>query len=348
MTTPAGSTGARRDPACYPRLRFVTRPIPEALRAVVDDSTLVLADSHNFPLVRDVGETVLVTEPRADVVHGIRTTYRYEKVVAVGGCSVLDVGRACARSGSLQVFPSILSNSCLSTDRSVLIEDGVRSSRRTVAPVTTVISQPSVEAAHSGPGVKWTTSGLGDLFSSLSAAIEYQCPDDEAALPDVPITRLISHIPVVWAAVEWVLGSPAPVSGLDLRSLARYLHESSLDVLRLGHTRLNAGSEHLLCYRLQEKHHYPADHATHGRLVSIGTLLVCAMFSRNGGRHSFYGSVRRLYEKSGLPTTYEELAQIGVHREHILHGLDELAETNCLLGRLYRQYAFRMADEVFA
>ncbi|WP_455753683.1 hypothetical protein [Streptomyces griseoluteus] len=230
----------------------------------------------------------------------------------------------------------------------MLIEDGTRTSRRTVAPVTTVISQPSVHAAHQGPGVKWTTSGLGDLFSSLSAAIEYQCPDGEDALLDVPVTRVISRIPVVWAAVEWVLGSRGSVAGLDLRSLARYLHESSLDVLRLGHTRLNAASEHLLCYRLQEKHHYPADHATHGRLVSIGTLLVCAMFSRSTGQHSFYRSVRRLYEKSGLPITYGDLAQIGVHREHILHGLDELAETNCLLGRLYRQYAFRMADEVFA
>lgn len=347
MRTSAGST-SRRDPACYPRLRFVTRPIPEALLALMDDSTILLADSHNFPLVRDVGETVLVTEPRADVVDDIRTTYRYEKVIAVGGCSVLDVGRACAQPGSLRVFPSILSNSCLSTDRSVLIENGTRTSRRTVAPVTTVISQPSVRAAHRGPGVKWTTSGLGDLFSSLSAAIEYQCPDGEDALLNMPVTRVMAQIPVVWAAVEWVLGSRGSMAGLDLRSLARYLHESSLDVLRLGHTRLNAASEHLLCYRLQEKHHYPADHATHGRLVSIGTLLVCAMFSRSSGQHGFYRSVRRLYEKSGLPTTYGDLAQIGVHREHILHGLDELAETNCLLGRLYRQYAFRMADEVFA
>ncbi|GGW93590.1 iron-containing alcohol dehydrogenase [Streptomyces lomondensis] len=325
---------------------FVTQPIPEALCGVVDDSTILLADGHNFPIVRGLGETVLVTEPHVDTVHDIRTKYRYAKVVAVGGCSVLDVGRACAEPGSLRVFPSILSNSCLSTDRSVLIRDGVRTSRRTVAPVTTVISEPSVRAAHRGPGVKWTISGLGDLFSSLSASIEYQCSrgDDRT---NVSLNRVTSCVPVVWAAVEWVLGSPVPVSELDLRSLARYLHESSLDVLRLGHTRLNAASEHLLCYRLQERYHYPADRATHGSLVSIGTLLVCATFSRSSGERDFYRMIRRLYEKSGLPGTYGDLARIGVRREHVLRGLADLADTDCLLGRLYRKYGCRLVDDVF-
>ncbi|MER5833826.1 iron-containing alcohol dehydrogenase [Streptomyces sp. NPDC002130] len=313
----------------------------------MDDSTILVADSHNFPIVRGLGETVLVAEPHIDVVNDIRTTYRYKKVIAVGGCSVLDVGRACAEPGALTVFPSILSHSCLSTDRSVLIRNGMRTSTRTVAPVVTVISKPSVRAAHTGQGVKWTTSGLGDLFSSLSASIEYQWPSGADDRLQLSLREVTSRIPVVRAAVEWVLGSPGQTGDLDLWSLARYAHESSLEVLRLGHTRLNAASEHLLCYRLQERYRYSADRATHGRLVSIGTLLVCAMFSQSSGEHGFYGSIRRLYEKSGLPGSYKDLNQIGVQREHILRGLDDLADTNCLLGRLYRTYGSGMADDVF-
>ncbi|GBQ04236.1 hypothetical protein SSP531S_57280 [Streptomyces spongiicola] len=328
-------------------MEFVSQSIREAVCGAVDDSTIVVADSHNFPIVRGLGETVLVAEPHVDTVNDIRTGYRYEKVIAVGGCSVLDVGRACAQPGALTVFPSILSHSCLSTDRSVLIRDGVRTSSRTVAPVVTVISKPSVQAAHRGQGVKWTTSGLGDLFSSFSASIEWQWPsgaDDRNHLSPIEVT---ARVPVVRAAAEWVLGSPGRAGDLDLWSLARYSHESSLEVLRLGHTRLNAASEHQLCYRLQERYPYPADRATHGRLVSIGTLLVCAMFSRSSSEHDFYRSIRRLYEKSGLPSDYGGLNRIGVQREHILRGLDDLSGTDCLLGRLYRRYGSGMADDVF-
>ena len=347
MGTSVGVRSARRDAACYPRLDFVSQSIQEAVRGAMDDSTLLVADSHNFPIVQGLGATVLVAEPHIDVVNDIRTTHRYEKVIAVGGCSALDVGRACAEPGALTVFPSILSHSCLSTDRSVLIRDGIRTSMRTVAPVVTVISKPSVQAAHRGQGVKWTASGLGDLFSSLSASIEYQWPsgaDDRIQLSLIGVT---SRVPIVRAAAEWALGSPGQTGDLDLWTLARYSHESSLEVLRLGHTRLNAASEHLLCYRLQERYRYPSDRATHGRLVSIGTLLVCAMFSRSSKEHDFYRSIRRLYEKSGLPSDYGGLNRIGVQREHILRGLDDLAHTNCLLGRLYRRYGSGMADDVF-
>lgn len=347
MRTSVGARSAQKDTACYPRLDFVSQSIQEAVCGAVDDSTILVADSHNFPLVQGLGEAVLVAEPHVDTVNDIRTTYRYEKVIAVGGCSVLDVGRACAEPGGLTVFPSILSHSCLSTDRSVLIRDGIRTSMRTVAPVVTVVSKPSVQAAHRGQGVKWTTSGLGDLFSSLSASIECQWPSGADDRIQLSSTEVTSRVPVVRAAAEWVLGSPGRTDDLDLWSLARYSHESSLEVLRLGHTRLNAASEHLLCYRLQERYGYPADRATHGRLVSIGTLLVCAMFSRSNREHDFYRSIRWLYEKSGLPSDYGSLYRIGVQREHILRGLDDLADTNCLLGRLYRKYGSGMADDVF-
>ncbi|MER7923894.1 hypothetical protein ABTY96_12335 [Streptomyces sp. NPDC096057] len=72
--------------------------------------------------MQELGETVLAAEPRVDTVRDLRAGHghRHEKEIAVGGCPVLDADRACSAPGALTVFPSILSQSCLSANRSVL------------------------------------------------------------------------------------------------------------------------------------------------------------------------------------------------------------------------------------
>jgi glycerol dehydrogenase-like iron-containing ADH family enzyme len=145
----------------------------QVTEALADAGTLVIADGFNAPRL-GVSNVVCVADQIHEQIEEIKSARHCVKVLAVGGCTALDFARACATGRPLVVVPTILSNSCLSTDRSVVRHGEVYRGERTTAPYQTLISMPSIVESHCESTNKWSAPGLGDLLAGISAAIEFE------------------------------------------------------------------------------------------------------------------------------------------------------------------------------
>lgn len=311
----------------YPELIITPQPVGTIFKTYINDQTLLVTDRHQYPGIPFGQMHVQVVEQHAEHIEQVKSSYDYTNVIAVGGCTALDFGRACAAGKPLVVIPVVLSSSCLSTNRAVINYAGTYKTIVATAPYKTIVSLPEIMARHARPRNRWTGSGLGDLFSALGASIEYLYKDTPLAhISDTSITELV---PECVEALNWIASTTAEAlySPDSFARIARYLHESSVDVLRHGHTELNAGSEHALYYALQEQQRYQKDHATHGQLVSIGTLLTTWIFAQLSDS-LFYDNLRAAHKVLGLPLTYADLAAIGVTKSHLLRGLETVNKTH--------------------
>jgi glycerol dehydrogenase-like iron-containing ADH family enzyme len=311
------------------RLIFTNESPVEVTRALADSGTLVIADGFNAPRL-GVADVVCVADQIREQIEEIKSRRHYAKVLAIGGCTALDFARACATGRPLIVVPTILSNSCLSTDRSVVRHGEIYRSEKTTAPDQTLISMPSIIESHCESTNKWSGSGLGDLLAGISAAIEFEWRARGKTFEGMTVESVSRHIPLIHDAFEWSKSLTGQLPRKDLVVLAYYLHESSLDVVRNGHTTLNAGAEHSLYYRMQQRHCYPKSITTHGRMVTIGTLLTTALFAEQTGNSMLHEELRSIYRQVSLPTTYAQLTSIGIERGHITAALEELSQTDCL------------------
>ena len=318
-----------------PELVFLLSDLRETVSGCLNAGTLIVTDDYNHAAVGDLSTCVCVSDQEFEHIESVRTTCRYDSVVAVGGCTALDFGRACATTRPLVAIPTILSTSCLSTDCSVIRRDGVYRSVRTRAPDRTLISVPTIVRNHADQVRKWSISGLGDLFASVSASIEYEYECNGGTFhPAMTSAEVLKNIPTVADAMDWAGGPLEQFDEPSLRRLAVILHEASVDIIRFGKAALNAASEHWLYYKMQERRGYPRMIATHGKLVSIGTLITCRIFAEATGDDGLYLRVKALHEKLGLPHRLADLAALGVTLEDIETGLGELSDRECL----YRDY----------
>jgi len=331
-----------------PKLVFTEDTLRDLVTKSLDVSTLIITDDFNYPLLHDLGRCVLVKDQQIEHIEQVINGEKYSKVIAVGGCTALDFGRACAIGKELIVVPTILSNSCLSTNRSVINRDGVYKSEETTAPKETIISVPTIVANHADQIKHWSASGLGDLLSAISASIEFEYYKSGKSLKAVRIEDIASNVPKCMEALNWALTSLQEFDEAALKELARYLHTSSVDVIRNGDTRLNAASEHWLYYKMQEQQKYSKMLATHGRLVSIGNLITTRLLGEAQGDLSLFEKLSEIHKKTGLPLSYVDLAEITVHKEHIIQGLVDLKEKECLYQECFNSGDYSILDRIFA
>jgi glycerol dehydrogenase-like iron-containing ADH family enzyme len=337
----------------YPKLIVSAKDIKPILDEMADGQTLLIIDRYIYDGLPDTDMVIQATEQKAEHIQHVRESLTFTKVIAIGGCTALDFGRACAVGGKdLIVIPTLLSNSCLSTNRSVINYGGKYRTEITTAPKETVISLPAIKKRHaSGEDNLWTASGFGDLFSALSASIEFEYIRNDSSFTGWEASAVIANIPMCWEALQWVLQlrPPQDLNSYQIfRKLSLYLHESSLDVIRYGHTKLNAASEHKLYYMLQEEQQYDKGHATHGMLVAIGTLITTKIFEQETGNAAFYSTMRAAHRRLGLPVSYADLQKKGVLRSHIVKGLDAvMAQTECLYTDYFRGNGYALLDQIF-
>lgn len=316
-----------------------------SLNAVVanlsDGDTLLVTDDYNYPEVHALGRTVAVEDQDFDRIQQVRADGGYERVVAIGGCTALDFGRACAVGRSIVAVPTILSNCCISSGRSVINRGGIYASEETIAPHMTLISLPTIEENHADRRKNWSASGLGDLFSAFGAAAEARWAADRSfrsVTPDV----LLENAPIAMHALEWTLSAPYPFDRAGLKSLAKLLHDFSIT----GHKHVPVGSEHALYYAFRHQQDYPRTITTHGKLVSIGNLLTVRAWTEEIKDFSFYERLRSAYTRIGLPVTFADLEAIGVARGHIVAALQAF-KGDGLYAKLFEGRDFSLVDRIF-
>jgi glycerol dehydrogenase-like iron-containing ADH family enzyme len=328
-------------------LIFTEENLISLITRLATPDTLIVTDAYNYPALNTIAPTVSVDDQEIEYIEKIEREHSYKNVIGVGGCTALDAARACAIGKNLIVVPTILSNSCISVNRSVIKRGGVYKSEETTSPRETIISMPVIADNHVDQVKNWSASGLGDLFSSISASIEVEYVARDRSLAKITAESVAKNIPACMQALEWVLNDFVQFDRPSLKLLARYLHEASLDIIRNGHTRLAAASEHWLYYRMQERQHYPKMIATHGRLISMGNLITLRIFAEATSDFSLYEKMRTVYTKIGLPLTYADLLAIGVEKQHIIAGLEDIAQRDCLYNDYFSKKDHSILDRIF-
>lgn len=317
--------------------------ITAMIEELADEDTLIITDSYGYPRLREYGRTIVVGDNHADQVRKIKGENVYSKVIAVGGCTALDIGRACAVGRELVNIPTILSTSCISVDRSVLNYAGQNIGEKTAAPSQVIVCLPSLLETSFEELEQWSSSGFGDLFSNISASIDFQYRAGELSLD-----RIAANAPDAFEALEWVRTSFTGYGRDCLTKLAMYSHNSSVDVIKRGDTELSAAGEHKLDYKLRELYHdYTEKRPTHGQSVSVGTLLSAMIFGEQNSEYTLYDSLRGAYQKLGLPTSYDDLRKIGIERGHLVGGLKGIQQTGTYLGDYFASGDYSLLDRVF-
>ena len=131
-----------------------------------------------------------------------------------------------------------------------------------------------------------------------------------------------------------------------VKRAARFSHLSSLSVVREGNSKLSAGSEHALYYQLLINERYSHELATHGELVSIGTLFITYLYGKSTDSMDLYRDLRHAYKKIGLPTTYDELESICVRRSHLVKAIRQVG-THSRLYSLIAPQSTKILDAVY-
>ena len=319
--------------------------VVELVAALADGSTLVLCDEHNFPALSCSCSPVLVKDCAISRVEEILSEHTFDRVVAVGGCTVLDVGRAVAVDNPrrLVVVPTILSTTCISSNISILRQDGRNRLQVTSLPERCVLCLPTIMNTDAISLQRWCQSGFGDLFANLSASIDLQ-----HEMGDLTFEKVKANVPLTIEAMRWVVEDFTGYDEAALRRLGSYLHEASLAVVRRGDTRLSSAGEHVLYHRLIERQpHYQKGVPTHGQIVSVGTLIALRLYAIETGENELEKLVHEAYRKLGLPLCWSELEAIGMTYEHLVDALDHLNWPKRFLGEWAAKKDWQVLQEIF-
>lgn len=308
-----------------PRILWRDAELSSVIGAVATKDSLLVCDPHNSALLTDVQcRKEVVDDCRIETITRISADSSYEDIIAVGGCTALDVGRACADGRAVTVVPTILSSSCIGSSTSVIEVQGQFRCTDTSQPKTTLISVPTIVENHSGFGQKWSASGLGDLLSSIGAGVEYLAQQEDWD------ADLVRRMPLSFAALDWLEQSKWPLETRALCELAEHLHEFSLS----GHDQFAVGSEHELYYALRRKYGHSREVATHGKVVAFGSLPSVIAWCEQLNDFSLFERIQAAFERVALPVTFRDLAQIGISSEEFFSGFR--SAENLLFARISR------------
>ena len=327
-----------------PKLLISEEELIYLLKTYINKDTIIFTDRFNFNSLSKLGNTVLITSCNNDIIQNIKNDFRFSSIVAIGGCTVLDIGRACAANVELFCFPTILSTTCISNNLSKINFKNGSKLIKTYPPKEVIISIPSLLTALPDEIVKWTQSGFGDLFSNISASIDIQYLKNELSLHKVR-----ENVPEVFEALEWVINKG--FNGYDKECMIRlsnYLHNASLDVILRDNTDLTSGSEHILYNKIFENQNtINIINATHGQIVGVGALITFKVFAEYTNNTKLFSDFKLAYQKLKLPTTYEELKKIGIQRQYLIQRLKEIPNENSILGSYFSNNDFDIIDDIF-
>lgn len=325
-----------------PKLSLTHKTLEEIIRENVDKKTIIVADAYNYPKIQavksiNVKRLIFVENTIKEEIKRIKENNEYCNVIAVGGCTALDFGRACSKAdGQTYLIPSILSTSCISVNRSVLYNyNGDHEIIITPMPNRVIMAFPVLIDSTPSAVRKWSHSGFGDLFANMSATIDHLHKTNKNILMHMSgkIFDLIhSYVPECLTALEWVIKDFRTFDQKTLRRLSLFLYNAGTSVIKRGDTTLSAAGEHELYYEMMKQQKYNRSKSTHGEIVSIGTLLTAKILEREFAEGALFKKLKIAYKKLDIPTRYDELMQINIERKHILDGLFAIRDKNTFLS----------------
>lgn len=342
-----------------PSFIITKEPIENIIKFFKNDNKLLIVDSYNEDLLKKF-DGILIKNNKKETADNIIKKYNSKSldnltIYGIGGCTSLDIARAVAaelqiKNKSLIVIPTILSTSCIGVDLSILKDyDGKNKAFRTVAPSKCIISTTTLMETNRNDNIKWTSSGYGDLFGNISAALDFISNANLLSENSNLIDTIKQITPWVTPVLELLdiiknKSSNEIYSMENLILLAKYIFEMSLEINK---NHRQTGGEHKLYYTMEKMYNYPTEKPTHGQIVSIGTLLTVKIASYITRDPHFYLTLREIYEKLNLPLDYSALEEISISREQLINAIDEMRKNNENTS-LFEKYAtIKMVDEIF-
>jgi len=326
-------------------LEFTDNTYAELVEELVDDDTLIVTGSHGYPLLKELGQAVEVRDNSYHNVERAQDEYEYSKVVAFGGCTSLDMGRAIAAGKELIVIPASLSTCGIAAAKSIINYDGVDKAERTTTPTKVIVSIPSMLDTDPERLERLSRSGFGDYLANISASIDVQY-----RAGDLSMDAIRNNVPGNFEAMEWVVDNFDGYNEECLQHLANYTHNGAVAVIVRGNNSLSAGGEHKLYYHMMEQHdryHGAPLKPTHGEMVAAGTLVAAKVLAEETNQQALYDNLCNAYTKLGLPTDYDGLSAIGIERDHLVQGLGAITDTDPYMGAHFAQGDYAVLDRVF-
>src|SRR5581483_2705819 len=226
---------------CLPVLEIRSEGLLFLVEQEYTKDTLIICDAFNYPQLGCQFRKELADSCQKSLVWRITRSYEYNKILAIGGCTALDIGRACARGMDLICFPTVLSTTCISCDRSKIQFSNGHRLVKTQPPSKTIISMPFILQSKEEDLIRWTQSGFGDLFANISASIDVQYQKQQ-----LDFDKVRDNVFKSFEALDWVIQHFTSYNEKCLRRLSQHLHHSSIEVIQRNNTKLSLGSEHLL------------------------------------------------------------------------------------------------------
>ncbi len=312
----------------------------------------IVVDSYNIQAVKKTGlPYFFIKNNKYSNVHLIKKQLVKNKskvIFGIGGCTTLDAARASSTADvPCILMPTILSTVCISVNKAVLNDNGVVKTFTTEIPQKIIVSMPTILESKKEDIAHWGQAGFGDLFAKVGAAIDVVYRDSLKNKDVLSLDKVRRRIPEVFDAIEYVLEHFNNYSKKDLEALAVFLHEASVSIIIRDTFELSGGAEHNLAYAIEKEYFTSkAVKPEHGIIVSIGTLIELRIFSEFVGDTILYDKMRLIYQKIGLPTTYEGLAKIGVTKKQLQYGLKKIKNYKTFMSVNYKQAA-KLLDEIF-
>lgn len=329
-----------------PILDFNSDSTIDSVQNFSDKSTIIITDSYNYEIFKYHFKNIIhISDNDVNQINRIKDKYKYSKVIAIGGCTALDIGRAISKNNKLILFPSILSTSCISVNRSVLNKKGIHFIIKTQTPYKTIINLPLIIQTSKDELYRWSSSGLGDFISNLSAIIDYVSINNQ-----LNIKYLKQNQPYLFWAFKWLEKIEHTINEDFIINLATLLHQSSVDVIQRDSLLFSSAGEHKLFHIMKEKFKYKEKDPTHGQLVALGTLISVKIFCEITKSNNFFDYLKDLYKKWDLPYSYNTMNKIGIRQKELILGLRILSNnySNTFLGNYFRNKSnFNILDNIF-
>ncbi|MBU1245877.1 MAG: iron-containing alcohol dehydrogenase [Nanoarchaeota archaeon] len=312
---------------------------------------IIITDPYNYNIAKKFGKVVCIKNNKYENVGLVQRKIlkgNHKIVIGLGGCTALDVARACSTKNIPSILiPSMLSTVCISVDKSVLSVRGKIKTFQTETPNKIIFNLPLIFSSNRKELEKWSQSGFGDLFAKIGASIDVVFRNSQKTKDVISLEKVRRNVPEVFEAVEWVLTSFEGYGKKELEKLASFLHDASVSIILRDSFELSGGGEHDLAYAMERRYKkgkkiWP----THGQIASVGTLIELKLFGEITNDYSLYDKMVKIYNKLGLPVDYDSLKKIGLKKEYLISGLRDASKFNTLMGHNSKK-AIGLLDEIF-
>jgi len=235
--------------------------------------------------------------------------------IAVGGGSVIDVGKLASHKASIPFIsvPTALSHDGIaSATASLISEEGVKRSFKAKAPIAVVFD---LKILKNSPK-RMIIAGCADLLCKATSVKDWELGRDELGEYYCPFIARLT-LSSFHENIEFLRrGCEAEAIGEHALTILK----SSIAMLLFGSSRPNSGSEHLISHYLDT---YYKTRAMHGEQVAIGTILMSKYHSEYNqnwwDQEEFqWYYMKSLLERVGFPM---ELSRLGIERNWVIEAL---------------------------